>query len=66
VQPDADSTVRHMLHRYAAIQEDIARYELEKKMVKLVDGWECCRDQVAEVLGEDDEEEEDDSDDESQ
>jgi hypothetical protein len=63
VQPDAQCTVRHMLHRYAAIQEDIARYELEKKMVKLVDGWECCRDQVAEVLGED---EEDDSYDESQ
>ena len=56
-QPDADCTVREMLDRYAAVQVDMANFELEAKIVRQVEDWEDCRDKLAEVLGEDDEEE---------
>lgn len=49
-----------MLQQYAAVQDDIARFDLENQIVQEVDGWETCRDRMAEVLGEDDEDEEED------
>lgn len=59
MQPDADCTVRSMLERYAAVQEDVARFDLENKIVEEVDDWEDCRDRLASVLGEVDADEED-------
>jgi hypothetical protein len=54
VPPPADCTVRRMIERYAAVQENIARFDLESNIIEQVEGWENCRDRMAEVLGEDD------------